>query len=124
MRRVHWIALVFGCLLALGGSSTAVAAVPPNPKDPCVKDTRNICGTTGIGYYRSNQYGTRWLGDFKGAIPGASHTFCIDLRFWYPSPGYRYVEDTSLTFRNKDGETVPLSDRQRIAYAIWEFGRS
>ena len=78
------------CAAALAATGTVLASAPPNPKDPCVSGTKNICGTTGIGYYKTYRYGTRWLGDFKGAIPNTSHTYCIDLRFWYPGPAYKY----------------------------------
>ena len=33
-------------------------------------------------------FGTRWFGDFKNAIPGGTHSYCIDLRYWYPGPSY------------------------------------
>jgi len=52
------------------------------------------------------------------------HTFCIDLRYWYPSRAYRFREDTSGTLKNRDGETVSLENRRRLAYAIWTFGRT
>ena len=100
------------------------AAPPPKAKDPCVRGTTNICGTTGVGYYKTYRYGTRWLGDFKNAIPGTSHTYCIDLRFWYPGTQYKYKEVTSGTLRNKSGEAIPVVNQQRIAYAIWAYGRS
>lgn len=86
--------------------------------------TRDICGTTGVGYYKTYSYGTRWFGDFKNAIPGAAHSYCIDLRFWYPGADYRYKEDTSGSLTNKDGVAVPLPNQQRIAYATWVYGRS
>lgn len=57
-------------------------------------------------------------------VEGAPHTFCIDLRYWYPSPAYRFREDTSATLRNRDGEAVSLENRRRLAYAIWTFGRT
>ena len=118
-------ACALGCAAALlAAVPTALASAPPNPKDPCVSGTKNICGTTGVGYYKTYRYGTRWLGDFKGAIPNTSHTYCIDLRFLYPGPDYKYKEDTSSVLRNKAGELVPAVNQQRIAYAIWEFGRS
>jgi hypothetical protein len=97
----------------------ALAAVPSTPKDPCVSGTKNVCGTTGSGYYRTYKYGTRWFGDFKDAIPGSTHTYCIDLRFWYPGAQYKYKEDTSGTLTNKAGGAVPVSGMQRIAYAVW-----
>jgi sortase (surface protein transpeptidase) len=52
------------------------------------------------------------------------HTFCLDLRYWYPSRAYRFREDTSGTLKNRDGETVSLENRRRLAYAIWTFGRT
>ena len=110
--------------LAVASAPAALGATPPNPHDPCVSNARDICGTTGVGYYKTYSYGTRWFGDFKNAIPGTSHTFCIDLRFWYPGASYNYKEDTSGTLRNKSGEVIPLPNRQRIAYAIWTYGRS
>lgn len=115
-------ALVGVC--ALVAVQAAVASTPPNPKDPCASGTEDSCGTTGVGYYKTYSYGTRWFGDFKNAIPGTAHTYCIDLRFWYPSPDYNYKEDTSGTLRNKAGEAVPLPNQQRIAYATWVYGRS
>ncbi len=98
--------------------------MPPNPKDPCVSGTKDICGTTGVGYYQTYSFGTRWFGDFKNAIPGGTHSYCIDLRFWYPGPSYKYKEDTSGNLRNKSGGAVPFPNQQRIAYAIWVYGRS
>ena len=108
---------------ALVATPAALGADPSNPNDPCVNGTKNVCNTTGVGYYRTYKYGTRWFGDFKNAIPGSSHTYCIDLRFWYPGANYKYKEDTSATLRNKAGEEIPLVNRQRIAYAVWEYGR-
>lgn len=111
-------------VLAAASAPSALGAAPPNPNDPCIQGTRDSCGTTGIGYYKTYRYGTRWFGDFKNAIPGTEHTYCIDLRFWYPGAAYRYAEDTSGTLTNKDGQAVPLPNEQRIAYAIWVFGRT
>jgi hypothetical protein len=109
---------------ALIGAPAALGATPANPKDPCVQGTRDVCNTTGAGYYLTYRYGTRWFGDFRNAIPGSAHTYCIDLRFWYPGPAYRYREQTSGSLTNKDGEAVPFLNQQRIAYAIWEYGRT
>jgi hypothetical protein len=66
----------------------------------------------------------RWFGDYRGAVPNAPHTFCIDLQYWYPSKTYRFREDASPTLTNRDGEVVPLENRRRLAYAIWTFGRT
>jgi hypothetical protein len=113
------------CATALLAAPGALAVShPPNPHDPCVSGTKDICGTTGVGFYQTYSYGTRWFGDYKDAIPGTAHTYCIDLRFWYPGPQYNYKEDTSTTLVNKSGATVPLPNTQRIAYATWVYGRS
>ncbi len=117
------VGLVVVCALVAAPVALG-AAPPPKAKDPCVRGTTNICGTTGVGYYKTYRYGTRWLGDFKNAIPGTSHTYCIDLRFWYPGTQYKYKEVTSGTLRNKSGEAIPVVNQQRIAYAIWAYGRS
>jgi hypothetical protein len=112
------------CACALIAAPPAFGATPPSANDPCVKATRDVCNTTGVGYYKTYRYGTRWFGDFKNAIPGTAHSYCIDLRFWYPGPDYRYKEDTSGSLVNKDGNAVPLPNEQRIAYATWVYGRS
>ncbi len=57
-------------------------------------------------------------------VAGAPHTFCIDLRYWYPARAYNFREDTSGTLKNRDGETVSVENRRRLAYAIWTFGRT
>ena len=67
-------------LLAVPRASLALT--PPNSNDPCSSAGRNTCGTLGVGYYKDYRYGIRWFGDFRGAVPGAKHTFCIDLGFW------------------------------------------
>jgi hypothetical protein len=118
------IACAAVCAVALVVVQSAVGATPPNPKDPCIRGTTDICGTTGVGYYKAYSYGTRWFGDFKNAIPGTSHTYCIDLRYWYPGQAYDYKQDTGGTLTNKDGDAVPLPNQQRIAYATWVYGRS
>lgn len=111
-------------LLALASPSSGLAAEPPNQNDPCSRAGRNICGTNGIGFYETYRYGIRWFGDFKGVVAGEPRGFCIDLRFWYPSPDHRYREDTSSTLVNKNGKVVPLDNRRRMAYATWAWGRS
>ena len=109
-------------ILAVSGD--ARAGEPPNQNDPCSNGGRNTCGTTGTGYYADYQYGLRWFGDYRGVVPNESHTYCIDLRYWYPAPRHQFREDTSDVLRNRDGETVSLESKRRIAYAIWEYGRS
>jgi hypothetical protein len=105
-------------------SGVALGAAPPDRNDPCAAVGRDTCGTTGIGFYRSGRYGVRWYGDFRGAVPGESRTFCIDLRFWYASPSFRYAEQTAVGLRNKEGSPVPAARMRRLAYALWSFGRS
>src|SRR3954471_12464635 len=117
--------VVFACALAfLSSAQGARQATPPDRKDPCARNARDNCGTTGVGYYKTGRYGQRWYGDFKGAIAGVAHAYCIDLRFWYPSAGYRYREDTSGGLVNKDGQPVSAQHRQLISYAISRFGQT
>jgi hypothetical protein len=114
-----------GCVVALLAASSAPrAAEPPNPNDPCARSGRDTCGTAGVGFYRLTRYGTRWFGDFRGALKGHRHAFCIDLRFWYASPSYRYREVSSTVLRNRDGAIISREKQQRMAYALWAFGRS
>jgi hypothetical protein len=103
---------------------TALAGEPPNPHDPCTSGGRDSCGTTGVGFYDTYRYGVRWFGDYRGAVTGEKQTFCIDLQYWYPSPDYRYRALATTTLVNRDGEAVPLGNRQKLAYAMWAFGRS
>ena len=85
--------IVAAALSLLAVPAPAPAAEPPNPNDPCTTGTRNTCGTTGVGFYETYRYGTRWFGDFRGLVPGEFHLYCIDLRFWYPGPQYKYKRD-------------------------------
>ena len=82
-------------LLALmtTGGGVALAAEPPNQNDPCSRNGRDTCGTTGKGSYRDYRFGVRWFGDYRKAVPDVdAGTFCIDLRFWYPSKAFGYEE--------------------------------
>jgi hypothetical protein len=113
------------CVVVLFAASSAPrAAKPPNPNDPCARSGRDICGTVGVGFYRTTRYGTRWFGDFRGAVKGHRHAFCIDLRFWYASPSYRYREISSTVLRNRDGAIISREKQHKIAYVLWAFGRS
>src|SRR5215831_17125168 len=117
--------LALGALILLAGPDPTRAAEPPNPNDPCVSGTRNVCGTTGVGFYKTYRYGTRWFGDFRGLVPGEFHMYCIDLRFWYPGPQYKYKALASAVgLKNRDGETVSASNLEKAAYAMWTFGRT
>ncbi len=115
------LSVVLWLLVPVGA---AQAKEPPNQNDPCSSAGRDTCGTTGVGFYTTYKYGIRWFGDYRGAVPGAAHTFCIDLQYWYPSPKYRFRELTADTLKNREGETVSLENRRRIAYAMWAYGRS
>lgn len=124
---------VIAALMALAAAFVAMvvfaapadAAAPPNRNDPCSENGRNICGTNGVGRYETYRYGIRWFGDFRGAVPGESlPTFCIDLRFWYPSPAGRFGELSPAGLRNRDGRVVPVVNQRKMAYALWNYGRS
>src|SRR6188472_3241576 len=87
-------------LLALPAAVTAKE--PPDPNDPCSAAGRNTCGTLGVGFYDTYEYGIRWFGDYRGAVPDAAHTFCIDLGLWYPSAAYRFRELTGALLNRDD----------------------
>jgi Sortase domain len=124
MRSVALIAAVLGLVLArMIAPAASAAAVPPNPNDPCGSAGHDACGTTGVGFYAASRYGVRWYGDFRGVAGPAQHLFCIDLRYWYASRGYGYRPATG-TLRNRDGKPVSLANQQKLAYAIWTYGRS
>ena len=76
------------------------------------------------GPLRHYRYGLRWFGDFRGAVADVARTFCIDLRYWYPSKAMRFqlVEPDQL--KNRDGDTVTYERQRRMAYAAWTFGRT
>ena len=104
--------------------SGASAAEPPNPNDPCSSAGRNTCGTLGVGLYAESRYGIRWFGDFRGAVAAKAPMFCVDSRFWYASPAYKYRRGLAGVLRNRDDELVPPERQQKIAYAIWTYGQS
>ena len=112
--------LVVAALVPSGGSGAA----PPDRDDPCSRAGRDVCGTLGVGRYETYRYGLRWFGDYRGAVPGEARAFCLDLGYWYASPGYRYRATSAAALRNRLGKAVPLERRRRIAYAIWRYGRS
>lgn len=112
----------FGLALA---PAAALAAEPPNQNDPCSKNARDICGTTGVGQYKTYKFGPRWFGDYRGAIADvAGPSFCIDLRFWYPGKTYGYERRPISGLKNRAGATVPVGSLHRMAYAIWARGRT
>ncbi len=116
--------LVLASAGALATAGASRAAEPPNQNDPCSRDGRNSCDTTGVGSYKNYRYGIRWFGDYRGAIPGEAHTFCIDLRFWYPSEKYKYKLSETAGLENRAGAPVSLERLRRMAYALYHYGRS
>jgi hypothetical protein len=123
---LRFLAVLASILPALVLASSSTAAQPPSPNDPCVSGGQDTCGTTGVGYYRNYRYGTRWFGDYSDVVAGKSHTFCIDLRFWYPSKtdAYRELAIATTGLHNRAGQTVSPRMQQEIAYAIWNAGQS
>src|SRR6185312_4899196 len=89
-RRMRWTFAALVAAVALAAPSVSSSAPPPDPHDPCARAGRDRCATTGVGFYATYRYGRRWFGDYRRAIPGKEHLFCLDLRFWYASSSYRY----------------------------------
>jgi hypothetical protein len=83
-----------------------------------------VCGTTGVGFYDTYRYGVRWFGDFRGAVADVARTFCIDLRFWYPSKAMKFELVEADQLKNREGDTVTYERQRRMAYAAWVFGRT
>jgi hypothetical protein len=124
MRFWHLLAGAALCsVVLLASPAVSRSAHPPNPNDPCSRAGKDTCGTTGVGFYKVYRYGIRWFGDYRGAIPGEAHTYCIDLGYWYPSTAQKYAEETS-PLRNRNGEAVTVSRQQKLAHAIWTYGRT
>jgi hypothetical protein len=112
-------------LLAVLIPSAALAAEPPNQKDPCSRAGRDSCGTTGVGAYKSTRFGPRWFGDYRGAIAGVDGpAFCLDLRFWYPGRAYDYELVDAADLHNRDGDRISVESLRRMSYAMWNFGRT
>ena len=112
-------------LLVLAVQAPASAAEPPNQNDPCARGGKDTCGTTGKGSYRTYKFGPRWFGDFRGAVRGDDGpTFCIDLRYWYPSRKFGYRKHAASGLVNRDGDAVSASHLRRMNYAMWQFGRT
>jgi hypothetical protein len=124
MRPVRILVAATCAVLPLVAPSAAFGAEPPDRNDPCSQAGRDTCGTLGVGFYKEYRYGIRWFGDFRGVVAGTRRAFCLDLRYWYASPDHRYRPAPSGLLRNRDGEAVPIQRQQKIAYAIWRYGRS
>jgi LPXTG-site transpeptidase (sortase) family protein len=121
---VRRLLLFLFVVLATSGGA-AHAAEPPNQNDPCSKNGRNTCATNGEGSYRTYRYGVRWFGDYRGAVDEVSGgTFCIDLRFWYPSKAFEYEKRSTDGLRNKEGEAISALKLRRMNRALWRYGRS
>lgn len=117
---VATIAVAIALLPAL-----ASAAATPSPNDPCAAAGRDTCGTTGVGRYATYQFGLRWFGDYRNAVPGVSAAmFCVDLNFWYPGKQYAYKRLSAAGLRTRAGTPVPDANLHRMAYALWKYGRT
>lgn len=117
---------LFVALCALGSfAQVAAAAEPLNQNDPCSRAGRNSCDTNGVGRYATYRYGLRWFGDYRKAVAGEDDpTFCIDLRFWYPSPKFQYRERSTSGLRNKERKRISATRLAYMNYALWKYGRS
>ncbi len=123
VRRLTLVPLLLFAIL--GGGAAAQAAEPPNQNDPCSRNGRNTCGTNGEGSYRNYRYGVRWFGDYRRVVDDVSGgTFCIDLRFWYPSKSFDYEARSAAGLRNKENEAVSAVKLRRMNRALWRYGRS
>ena len=75
-----------------------------------------------IANYR---YGVRWFGDYRRVVEDVSGgTFCIDLRFWYPSKSFGYEARSAAGLQNKENEAVSALKLRRMNRALWRYGRS
>ena len=107
MRRL--LPLVLSLFVFGAAAPAAFAAEPPNQHDPCSRAGRDTCGTTGVGRYATYRYGLRWFGDYRKAVPGEDDpTFCIDLRFWYPSATFGYRARSTDGLKNREGKKVSV----------------
>src|SRR3954451_19585777 len=117
--------LLVTLLLFTTGSGVAAAAEAPNQHGRAPRHGRDSCGTTGKGAYRDYRYGVRWFGDYRGAVPDVSGgTFCIDLRFWYPSKSFGYAERSAEGLKNRAGKAISATSLRRMNRALWRYGRS
>ncbi len=122
MRRLITFVLASAAILVL--PATSVGREPPSKKSPCSRAGKNICDTSGVGFYQRYRYGLRWFGDYRGAVTGADPSFCIDLRWWYPSADYDYKLVPNAGLKNTNGKLISAANQARMNYAIWTFGRS
>lgn len=122
--RLFPLLAVLGTLMATV-PAVASAAEPPDQNDPCSRAGRNTCETLGVGKYDTYKYGLRWFGDYRGAVPQVKGaTFCIDLRFWYPSSKFGYEKRSTSGLKNREGDAISGATLRRLSYATWEYGRT
>ena len=102
------------------------ADTPPNPNDPCAANgPRDSCGTTDVGQYANYTFGTRWFGNYQGAVHGVSADgYCIDLGYWYPSPTYGYSKQSAAGLHNRRGGAVSDTKLHEMAYALEQYGQT
>src|SRR5262249_44660915 len=51
-------------------------------------------------------------------------TFCIDLRFWYPSKSFKFEQRSAAGLKNKDGDRLSAISLRRMNRALGRYGRS
>jgi sortase (surface protein transpeptidase) len=123
--RLAWV-LVLALASCLAFAGPVSADTPPDGADPCAAaGGLDSCHTAAVGQYATYSYGTRWFGSYRGAVPKLSaNGYCIDLGYWYPGRSYGYEQRSAAGLHNRLGGAVSDSDLHRMAYALWEFGRS
>jgi hypothetical protein len=120
------LALAVTAIACLTLAAPLGADTPPNPTDPCTASgPRDSCGTTGVGQYATYRYGTRWFGNYQGAIKGVSAAgYCIDLGYWYPSASYGYTKQSAEGLHNRRGGAVSDTNLHEMAYALEQYGQT
>ena len=123
------LAVLIGVLPALVlRRAPSSAAEPPNPNDPCVSGgQRHLWHDRRRVLPASTATARAGSATTSGVVPGTSHTFCIDLRFWYPSKTDAYRELAIASDRAAQPRRPGRSRRgcqQEMAYAIWNAGQS
>ena len=119
------LALLAVVVPALALASPSLAAEPPNPTTPASAAGRTPAARPASATTRTTA--TACAGSATtGTWSPAAHTFCIDLRFWYPSKtdAYRELAIDKAGLRNRAGQAVSPRMQQEIAYAVWNAGQS
>ena len=129
-RPLRALARLLTCALVLVGCLSLAgplrADTPPNPNDPCAANgPRDSCGTADVGQYANYKYGTRWFGNYKGAVKGVTADgYCIDLGYWYPDASYAYAKQSAEGLHNRRGGAVPDVNLHKMAYALATYGQT